>query len=183
MPPLDPRLQELLDHHEIAKTLATYCHGCDRCDEPEMASVYRPDSWDDHGNIKASGPDFARQMTALMLRTTESVTHLLGQSSIRVDGDTAGAETYFLAVSCDHDAAGQPQCNQLGGRYVDRLRREPDGSWKIEHRVVVRDWSMTLPLEKAWRGAQALQAGSRSNADPSYAVLGLRHGGHGNAQG
>jgi len=37
---LDSRFQELWDHHEIRQLLATYCHGCDRADEAEMASVY-----------------------------------------------------------------------------------------------------------------------------------------------
>ncbi|RYE55546.1 MAG: hypothetical protein EOP18_05735 [Rhizobiaceae bacterium] len=29
---MDPRLQEMLDHYEISKTLNEYCHSCDRCD-------------------------------------------------------------------------------------------------------------------------------------------------------
>jgi hypothetical protein len=37
---MDKRLQELLDHHDIAQTLKEYCHGCDRGDEDRMASVY-----------------------------------------------------------------------------------------------------------------------------------------------
>jgi len=46
MSALDPRLQELLDHHEIRKHLAEYCHACDRGDEALMASCYTgPDSW------------------------------------------------------------------------------------------------------------------------------------------
>src|SRR3974390_288727 len=95
---MDPRIQEMLDHHDIKRTLAEYCHGCDRCDEPHMASVYRQESWDDHGHIKAPGPEFARLMTADILRRTQTLSHLLGQSLIKVDGDEAGAETYFLAV-------------------------------------------------------------------------------------
>ena len=46
---MDPRLQEMLDHYEIRKTLAEYCHGCDRCDEPRMAGVYAEGGFDDHG--------------------------------------------------------------------------------------------------------------------------------------
>jgi len=65
---MDARIQEMLDHHEIRKTLAEYCHGCDRADEPHMGSVYASDSWDDHGDVKASGDDFARIMTTMRVR-------------------------------------------------------------------------------------------------------------------
>jgi hypothetical protein len=172
---MDPRLQEMLDHHEIKQLLAEYCHGCDRCDERHMGSVYREDSWDDHGFIKDAGPEFARRMTAEMLATTSTMFHLLGQSLIKVEGDEAGAETYFIA-GFRGAAEGGDMCHQLGGRYVDRLQRE-DGRWLIKHRVVVRDWSISLRIEEDFPGTTGLVNGSRSNADPSYAVLGRTHGG------
>ena len=172
---MDPRLQEMLDHHEITRTLTEYCHGCDRCDEAHMGSVYTEDSWDDHGHIKASGAEFARVMTASVLESTDTLAHLLGQSMINVNGDKAGAETYFLAVSCDTREDGSRACNQLGGRYVDKLQRV-DGRWLIKERIVVRDWTISLPLEQEWLSATSIQPGHRSNADPSYATLGLVHG-------
>ena len=55
---MDSRLQEMLDHYEIRKTLALYCHACDRADEAMMAGVYTgEDSFDDHGHVKAPGPE------------------------------------------------------------------------------------------------------------------------------
>jgi hypothetical protein len=172
---MDPRLQEMLDHYEIKKTLNDYCHACDRCDEPAMADVYLEDSWDDHGHIKAAGPEFARRMTADILVQTKTLAHLLGQSLIKIDGDDAGAETYFLAVS-RNTVDGVEMCNQLGGRYVDRLKRE-NGRWLIKHRVVVRDWAISLPIEADWTAHVGLVDGSRSNTDPSFAVLGRMHSG------
>src|ERR1700751_2514165 len=96
---MDPRLQAMLDHYEITRTLGEYCRSCDRCDEERMRGVYLEDSWDDHGVYRASGPQFARLMTGEVLKQTDSMYHMLGQSTVRVDGDTAGAETYFFAVS------------------------------------------------------------------------------------
>jgi len=173
---MDKRLQEMLDHHEIRKTLSEYCHGCDRCDEPRMASVYLRDSWDDHGDVKAPGGEFARIMTKRILETTDSLYHLLGQSLIKVDGDEAGAETYFFAASRSAGKDGVEMCNQLGGRFVDRLRRE-DGRWRIQNRVVLRDWAISLPVQADWTAHTGLQEGQRSNADPSFAALGLVHSG------
>ena len=69
-------------------------------------------------------------------------------------------------------------CNQLGGRFVDKLRRE-DGRWLIKHRVVVRDWGISLPIEADWTAKSGLQDGRRSGADPSFAALGIVHRGAG----
>lgn len=173
---MDPRLQEMLDHYEITRTLGEYCRGCDRCDETAMSRVYLEDSWDDHGMHGAPGPEFARRMAAEILSTTDSLSHLLGQSMIKVDGDQAGAETYFLAVSHATREDGVRMCNQLGGRFVDELRRE-NGRWLIKHRVVVRDWAISLPVEQDWTAEVGLKGGQRSGGDPSFAVLGLAHGG------
>lgn len=121
---MDPRLQEMLDHHEIKQTLAEYCQGCDRADARHMGSVYLQNSWDDHVYIKGVGAEFASRITAAMLATTSSMFHLLGQSLVRVQGEETGAETYFFAGFLSPAGDGGEMCNQLGGRYVDRLQRE-----------------------------------------------------------
>lgn len=174
---MDPRLQEMLDHHEIRQMLATYCHGCDRCDEVEMASTYCDDSWDDHGARKLPGKDFSIATIAQSLDVATCVSHLLGQSLIRVDGDTAGAETYFLATVVRPDTGEGKTVNQLGGRYVDTLVRE-DGKWLVKSRVCVRDWSITLPVDLDWQSDMGFTPGRRDGADVSYGVLGLVHAGN-----
>jgi hypothetical protein len=173
---MDQRLQEIIDHHEITQTLREYCHGCDRCDEERMASVYLKDSFDDHGNFKAPGPEFAKLMTAEILATTSSLYHMLGQSLIKINGEEAGAETYFFAVSRDTRSDGVEMCNQLGGRFVDKLERR-DGRWRIKHRVVVRDWGISLPIEADWTAKAGLADGQRSGEDPAFAALGRVHSG------
>jgi SnoaL-like domain len=173
---MDDDLQEMLDHHRIRKVLATYCRGSDRCDGDITASVYARDSWDDHGIIKASGEEFSRTMCQMVIDTTETMTHLLGQSLIVINGDEAGAETYFFAVARDTAPDGTPMCNQLGGRFVDRLVRE-DGQWKVKHRTAMRDWSVAIPLTHDWDLSHTLMPGARSNADASFAVLGTVHSG------
>jgi hypothetical protein len=139
-----------------------------------MRGVYLEDSWDDHGNVQAPGAEFARVMTEQIQAQTSSLSHLLGQSLIKVDGDRAGAETYFVAVSHSTRADGARMCNQLGGRFVDRLQRE-DGRWLIKHRCVVRDWSISMPVQSDWTAESGLKQGMRSNADPSFAALGTVH--------
>jgi hypothetical protein len=172
---MDPRLQELLDHHEIRQLLATYCHGCDRGDEVEMASTYAGDSWDDHGPRKMEGRRFSIETVEESLRTTDLVSHLLGQSLIRVEGDTAGAETYFIATLLYPAKGGEGQSiGQLGGRYVDRLVRE-NGKWLIQNRVCVREWSHSGPVTGDWLATAGFAPQHRGQADASYAALGLTH--------
>jgi hypothetical protein len=175
---MDPRLQEMLDHYEIRRTLAEYCHACDRADEAMMASVYTgADSFDDHGHVKAPGPDYARAVTGLILERTEAISHILGQSLIKVDGDMAGAETFFIAfMRLPASGSWPPRMNQLIGRFVDRLERI-DGTWKIRHRTCVRDTSMTTPVERDDYAAYGFVEATRDAADPGASLLGLAHGG------
>jgi hypothetical protein len=105
--------------------------------------------------------------------TTTSLYHQLGQSLIKVEGDEAGAETYFFAAAEAEEENGKT-CNFLGGRFVDRLVRE-DGRWLIQNRVVVRDWTISLPLDAEWAPATALTPGARSNEDPCFAALRMIH--------
>lgn len=174
---MDPRLQELLDHHDIRQLLATYCHGCDRGDEVEMAGTYSADSWDDHGARKMDGRRFSIETVEESLRTTTVVSHLLGQSLIRVEGDRAGAETYFIATVRYPTADRGEIHNQLGGRYVDTLVRE-EGTWRIQRRICVREWSLSQPVERDWLAGKGFVDSRRGSADASYPVLGLRHSGN-----
>lgn len=166
---MDARLQELWDHHEIRQLLATYCHGCDRADEAEMASVYAEQSWDDHGPNKCDGKQFARLILEQARQTTSVVSHQLGQSLIRVDGDNAAAETYFVATLL---SAGGETMSQLGGRYVDTLIRE-GGKWRIRERLCVRDWSSTGLVDPGYLANSGFIEGRRGSADVSWERLGL----------
>jgi len=172
---MDAELREMLDHHQIRKAIAEYCRAIDRCDEAHVASVYARDSWDDHGLVKANGEDFARIMCGMVIETTETMFHQLGQSIITVEGDEAGAETYFIAVAKDKAPDGTEICNQLGGRFVDRMVRE-DGKWKVGHRIVMRDWSAAILLTQDFESSKTLRPGERSQSDPSYEVLRRRFG-------
>lgn len=167
----EARLQEMWDHHEIRQLLATYCHGCDRADTAEMASVYCDDSWDDHGPNKCDGKRFAQVILEEARRTTRVVSHQLGQSLIRVNGEGAAAETYFIATLIV-DAAGGERMTQLGGRYVDTLLRE-GGVWKIKERLCLRDWSSSALIDPGYLKTAGFIEGKRGAEDVSWQRLGL----------
>lgn len=174
---MDDRLQEMLDHYEIRKTVSEYCHGLDRMDELRMASIYAADSFDDHGSNRCPGPQFAKQVLEFMRSGASCADHhMLGQTLAVVDGDCAGAETYFTASMRRIEPEGGEVLLQIGGRYVDRLVRE-DERWKVWRRAMVRDWSITHPIVDDWAKDHGFIEGQRSEDDPSFAVLGLRHSG------
>jgi ketosteroid isomerase-like protein len=173
---MDAELHDMLEHYRITKVLNEYCHGCDRLDEARMGGVYLEDSWDDHGHRKCAGKEFAAQTMVSLVETTNMCSHQLGQSLIKVNGNEAGAETYFIASLRVPAEGGGEALNQMGGRYVDTLHKV-DGQWKIKKRICVRDWSITHRIENDFlRGAPFVE-GERTNADPSFAALGIRHSG------
>ena len=169
------RLQEMWDHHEIRQLLATYCHGCDRSDETEMASVYCGESWDDHGENKCDGKEFARRTISGSDGIYDLVSHVLGQSLIKVDGDKAGTETYFIATVRFTDDGGKV-IHHMGGRYVDTLERE-DGAWRIKKRLCVREWSYSQSVDADWLADSGFIETRRGPSDVSWEALGLKFSG------
>lgn len=114
-------------------------------------------------------------MTRLILDRTDAISHILGQSLIRVEGDTAGAETFFVAFMRIPGTEGAPpRMNQLIGRFVDRLERI-GGKWKIGHRVCVRDTSMTTQIERDDYAAYGFVEPTRDGSDPGGALIGIAH--------
>lgn len=169
---MDEILREMVDHHQIRKLIAEYCHGCDRRHEAQMASVYAYDSWDDHGDKKMSGQDFSRWTVATQIEHDIGVSHLVGQSLISIDGDSAAAETYFLAVL---RRPGDPVAiDQMGGRYVDELVREGSG-WKIKNRIAVYDWSISHSVDEDRFGKIAFVRGTAYSQDVGTRAL-CNHG-------
>ena len=170
-------MQEMLEHYRITRLINEYCHGCDRMDELRMAGVYAEDSWDDHGLRKMPGQAYAHAAMQGRLDGPDMISHHIGQTLVKIDGDEAGAETYFVATLRRPDGEdGAEVLHQLGGRYADTLVRE-GGQWKIKKRLTIRDWSITLPIEQDWIAQRQFIAGQTDGSDPSFAVLGVTHSG------
>ena len=105
-------------------------------------------------------------------RTSGEITfHMLGQSTIRLDGDRASAETYFFAVV--RGGEREPtHVDQIAGRYIDRFARR-DGRWRISERTCVCDWSASIRSDSNWLDGIPFAEPRRAPEDLSYTVLGL----------
>jgi hypothetical protein len=123
--------------HRIGILLADYMRGLDRLLPELVRSVFHDDASTDYGSYKG-GPDGFVDFAMGFLRTNLANHHMLGQSAIEVEGETALGEVYFQAHHrLPH--AGTEKDLFVGGRYVDHYERR-NGRWKIAHRTEVVDW-------------------------------------------
>ncbi len=143
------RLSVVADKQEIREVLMRYGRGVDRLDEDLIRSCYHEDSFDDHGHWKGNGQDFAAFIVASLRERSHHTTHAVANVLIEInpsDPDKARSEAYSLAYLRRNDESGREWLDFFSGRYVDKFERR-NGEWKIVHRVVVHDWSISNPLD------------------------------------
>ncbi len=165
--PMD--ITEVADRLAIAETLALYCRGIDRCDAEQLAAVFTPDAHLDYGSGAAP---IAETIAGLMaglggMRLTQ---HNISNTVMRLDGDTARAETNCVALHIIPTPDGEIEL-VVGGRYLDRLVKL-EGRWRIAERLYVMDWNRTAPASMQLEGGlfDGLQRrGARTPEDPSTA--------------
>lgn len=131
-------IEELGAKQAITEVIYRYCRGMDRMDRELTLSCWHPGGTDDHAPLYSGTAegfvDWLWPVHAAMLVTR----HVVTNSLIELDGDQAGAETYWsvtLRVPYEgaiHDILG-------GGRYLDRFECI-DGIWAIRHRQSILDW-------------------------------------------
>jgi hypothetical protein len=160
---------ELADRLAIAETLALYCRGIDRCDADQLAAAFTPAATIDYGD--GSRP-VAEVIPGLMagLGAMRLTQHNIGNTVMRVIGDTARAETNCVALHIIPAADGEVEL-VVGGRYLDRLEKQ-EGRWRIAERIYVMDWNSTRPATMQLEGGlfDGLQRrGARGKDDPASA--------------
>lgn len=167
------QLDILWSEREIRAVLQRYCRGLDRLDEELAKSAYHEDAHDDRGVIRGNAHDFVKQIVPVLRDAYTGTLHTLHGTTIEIDGDTAGVETYCTAYHY-RESDGVKRVEQYAGRYVDRFERR-EGAWKIARRLVLIDWSLVqeVPLDPA--EAQAgFNSSRRDPSDASYQVLPLQ---------
>jgi hypothetical protein len=174
----DITVQELLDKQAISEVIYRYCRGLDRMDVDLTLSCWHEDGTDDHGALFCgTAREFVEWLWpvhAAMERTQHTIHNIF----IEVDGDTAGAESYYIVHLRTRSPDG-PIDIVSGGRYCDHFERR-GGLWKIRHRQSVSDWLRVVPVGRLdlLMGAVPLNnpenrtlTGMRDPSDYSYQVL------------
>lgn len=168
-------LRELLDKEAIRDCLARYCRGVDRIDEALLKSAFWPDAHDDHGGtFSGNAMDYCDQVLP-RLRRMVATHHHLGTVTIRLQGDAARVESYFLASHRYPDGGGREVDLLLAGRYLDRMERRSQ-AWRIASRQAVFDWFREAPAtarrEDGFLGGPR-RLGAAMPEDLSYRMFGM----------
>jgi hypothetical protein len=156
------QLQQLLDRQAIADCLQRNARGQDRHDLELMASSYHPDAIDDHGDYVGPGQAYGERANAAHQAFTCHQHHLTTQS-VDLFGDTAHAETYYLAILRAESGA----VVLASGRYIDRLERR-DGEWRLSNRVVTVESRSNLPDAENDDRDPVFYPGTQDRTDLSY---------------
>jgi ketosteroid isomerase-like protein len=178
MRPMDPRLQEMLDEHQLRKLVHGYCRAVDRGDLDVVKSLYHPDAEDSHSAVSpASVDDFVGQLAAAR-RYLRSMQHHITTANFAISGHTAEGEIYTIATHTvivgDRDVD-----ITVGGRYLDKYDKRGD-SWKFVERAIVTDWARVddpSPVEFGHPITRDTPRGSPDANDPSHQFFSLL-GGH-----
>ncbi len=147
-------LNALLDRENIRDCLARLARGEDRRDPDMITAAYWPDAVNDYGVWSGDFPAYLAWVVpgADAIKVTQ---HVLGQSLIVLDGDTARVETH---VSSYHrvDMGAGDRDTIIGGRYLDRLEKR-GGEWRIAERTLIYDWYQDFGASIDWsRGVMGM---------------------------
>lgn len=164
------RLDIVADKLECTELVSRLARAIDRCDAELIADQFHPDATDDHGSFIGSVADFIKWVIPL-LETMKLTQHVIGQTLIEVEENSAAGESYFVA----HHILPGPDGDifmMAAGRYLDRFERRR-GKWKIAHRQAVYDWNSSSPATDSFdRDREGVQTfGERGKGDASYAHL------------
>lgn len=134
------RLRRLEDERAILQAIARYAHTLDYGPKADWLDCFTPDAtfeirwrwmgepWSFTGHEALA--DFYERHTHAPQQLSK---HFATNHKIAIDGDGATVESYFLRLDTDNERG--PTRHVTTGRYIDQLRRDTDGVWRINHRV------------------------------------------------
>jgi uncharacterized protein (TIGR02246 family) len=135
-------MQRLLDESEISRLLLSFGAALDRKDWSAYAETFTEDGVFEIMGQKRRGRDEIVAGPARDLERYDRLQHFSSNHVIEVDGDTATASHYLIAV---HVPDGEQPASHadVGGRYLCECRRTEEG-WKLSH----------VRLEVLWSGGE-----------------------------
>lgn len=126
----DPNYAQIVDG--VTQTLQGYCQFLDEARVDEFVDLFTEDCVMEEGR-KAEGRQEIEKGVKRVIALFQSTSHHL--SNVRVtplDTHSADSLAYCYAWHLEHDGTHL----EIWARYIDRLRLEDDGRWRIQHRVV-----------------------------------------------
>jgi len=161
---LEAEVRDLAARRDIMDACQRYMRGQDRLLPELQRSAFHDGAYVDCGLYAGSGAGFV-DFAQGFLRELKGSQHLIGQSQIKVEGDVADGEIYFIAW---HRVVenGEDKDLFVAGRYVDRYEKR-NGEWRIAKRRELIDWARTDPAADRFMKdyADKLVVGARGDDD------------------
>ncbi len=143
--------QEISDRIEIGDLLVRYTRAIDTKDWKLLDSVFLPDAHVDYrssGGIAGAYPE-VRAWLEKALAAFPAMMHMIGNTTVELDGDAARTRTYVINPMGFPKEDGGLHVFTVAAHYVDELVRTTDG-WRIARRVeeqVLLDGSLPAALQ------------------------------------
>ena len=137
---------EISDRLEIQQLITDYSTAIDTRRFDDLDAVFTPDAYIDYaalGGIKGKYPE-VKAWLAEVLPNFPMYAHMLGNFSVRIDGDTASSRTIcFNPMVLPAAEKDQDQVMFCGLWYDDEFSRTPDG-WRMTRRVETKCFQKIL---------------------------------------
>ncbi|MFC9894312.1 nuclear transport factor 2 family protein [Nocardia sp. NPDC127579] len=129
-------LQEISDRLEIEDLMVRYSHAVDTGQWDLLDDIFTADAYIDYSAMGGASGDLAstKEFLAATLPNFPAYQHLVSNSSITVDGDTATARTMCHNPMVIKDSDGNQTLMFCGLWYLDAFARV-EGRWRIARRV------------------------------------------------
>ncbi|MEU0542713.1 nuclear transport factor 2 family protein [Nocardia sp. NPDC005978] len=139
-------LQEISDRLEIADVMVRYSHAVDTHQWDLLDELFTADAHIDYTAMGGPAGDLAstKQFLASVMPNFTAFQHLVSNSSIRVDGDSATARTMCHNPMVVDGADGHQRLMLCGLWYLDSFTRVA-GVWRISRRVEEKSYMFVAP--------------------------------------
>lgn len=139
-------LQEISDRLEIEDLMVRYSHAVDTRQWELLDEIFTPDAHIDYTAMGGPAGDLesTKKFLATVMPNFAAFQHLISNSSIRVDGDSATARTMCHNPMLVTGADGKSNLMLCGLWYLDTFVRVA-GEWRIRQRVEEKSYMFVAP--------------------------------------
>ncbi|MEV6067361.1 nuclear transport factor 2 family protein [Nocardia sp. NPDC052001] len=143
-------LQEISDRMEIEDLMVRYSHAVDTKQWELLDEIFTADAHIDYTAMGGPAGDVAstKAFLATVMPNFTAFQHLIANSAIKVDGDTATARTMCHNPMVVAGADGLPRLMLCGLWYHDSFVRVDD-QWRISRRIEEKSYMFVAPPAEA----------------------------------
>ncbi len=141
-------LQQISDRIEINDLLVRYSHAIDTRDFDALDDVFTADAFIDYSPMGGAKGNLAeiKEFLNSAMQLFSGFQHMIGNSMIELDGDTATGRTICHNPMVLDRGNGETHVFYCGLWYLDKLVRTADG-WRISERVEEKCYFHNVPPE------------------------------------